>query len=152
MRSLYLLLREGGTHQPRHVTQRGGVCRLTRAGAISQNFTYTKFMNKGKKKREAATMNAMPAKLVRITELLANAPVEPEAHLDTARVGHYAKIFDALPPIVVFDTAEGLLLADGYHRVAAARRRGLETAIRRDGGRRTAWHLDRGGHLLHQSP
>jgi hypothetical protein len=84
-------------------------------------------VNKGKNKREAATMNAMPAKLVRITELLANAPVEPEAHLDTARVGHYAKIFDALPPIVVFDTAEGLLLADGYHRVAAARRRGLET-------------------------
>ena len=72
-------------------------------------------------------MNAMPAKLVRITELLANAPIDPEAHLDTARVEHYAQVFDALPPVIVFDTAEeGLLLADGYHRLAAARRRGLE--------------------------
>jgi ParB-like chromosome segregation protein Spo0J len=36
-------------------------------------------------------------------------------------------VFDALPPVVVFETPEGPLLADGYHRVAAARRRGLET-------------------------
>ncbi len=64
---------------------------------------------------------------LRIADLLGAAPVDPDAHLDPARVGHYAKIFDALPPIVVFDTAKGLLLADGYHRVAAARRRGLET-------------------------
>lgn len=34
---------------------------------------------------------------------------------------------DALPPTVVFDVGERLLLVDGYHRVAAARRRGLET-------------------------
>ncbi len=33
---------------------------------------------------------------------------------------------DALPPTVVFDVGERLLLVDGYHRVAAARR-GLET-------------------------
>jgi ParB-like chromosome segregation protein Spo0J len=72
-----------------------------------------------------ATMNAMPQ--VRIVDLLANAPVDPEAHLDTARVERYAEVLDALPPVVVFDTAEGLLLADGYHRVAAARRSGLET-------------------------
>jgi hypothetical protein len=42
-------------------------------------------------------------------------------------VERYAQGLDALPPVVVFDTEEGLLLADGYHRVAAARRRGLET-------------------------
>src|SRR5215213_131535 len=64
---------------------------------------------------------------LRIVDLLANAPVDPEAHLDTARVERYAEVLDALPPVVVFDTAEGLLLADGYHRVAAARRRGLRT-------------------------
>jgi ParB-like chromosome segregation protein Spo0J len=34
---------------------------------------------------------------------------------------------DALPPTVVFDVGERLLLVDGYHRVAAARRRSLET-------------------------
>ena len=64
--------------------------------------------------------------LLRITDLLANAPIDPEAHLDAARVERYAEMLDALPPVVVFDTAEGLLLADGYHRVAAARRRGLQ--------------------------
>ena len=66
-------------------------------------------------------------RVLRIDDLLANAPVDPEAHLDAARVERYAGMVDALPPVVVFETPDGLLLADGYHRVAAARRRGLET-------------------------
>ena len=73
----------------------------------------------------AATMNGMPQ--MKITDLLANTPTDPEAHLDAGRVERYAQMLDALPPVVVFDTGEELLLADGYHRVAAARRRGLET-------------------------
>jgi hypothetical protein len=60
---------------------------------------------------------------VPIEELL----VAEAAHLDAARVERYATALDELPPVVVFDTGEGLLLADGYHRVAAARRRGAET-------------------------
>ncbi|HJQ28789.1 MAG TPA: ParB N-terminal domain-containing protein [Rubrobacter sp.] len=78
--------------------------------------------------------------LLRITDLLANAPVDAEAHLDAARVEHFARILDALPPVVVFDTEEGLLLADGYHRVAAARLRGMERveAEVRSGSRRDA--------------
>jgi uncharacterized protein (DUF1015 family) len=42
-------------------------------------------------------------------------------------------ILKALPPIVVFDTEDGLLVADGYHRLAAARLRGkdmIEAEIR----------------------
>ena len=76
---------------------------------------------------------------LRIAELLANAPIDPEAYLDAARVERYARTLDALPPVVVVDTPEGLLLADGYHRVAASRRLGLEeveaevrTGTRRD--------------------
>ena len=76
---------------------------------------------------------------LRIAELLANAPIDPEAHLDAARVERYTRTLDALPPVVVVDTPEGLLLADGYHRVAASRRLGLEeveaevrTGTRRD--------------------
>jgi hypothetical protein len=76
---------------------------------------------------------------LRIAELLANAPIDPKAHLDAARVERYARALDALPPVVVVDTPEGLLLADGYHRVAASRRLGLEeveaevrTGTRRD--------------------
>jgi hypothetical protein len=64
-------------------------------------------------------MGAMPH--LRIADLLANAPIDPEAHLDARRVERYAQMLDALPPIVVFDTQEGLLLVDGYHRLAAAR-------------------------------
>ena len=75
---------------------------------------------------------------LRITDLLAHAPVDPEAHLDAARVEHYAQMLDTLPPVVVFDTPEGLLLADGYHRVAAARRLGLETIEAEV--RRGSWH------------
>jgi hypothetical protein len=78
--------------------------------------------------------------VLRIDDLLANAPVDPEAHLEAARVESYAKMLDALPPVVVFDTPEGMLVADGYHRVAAARHRGWETveAEVRRGSRREA--------------
>jgi hypothetical protein len=61
---------------------------------------------------------------LRIADLLARAPVDPEAHLDHERVRRYANDVAGLPPVVVFDTPEGLLLADGYHRVAVARRAG----------------------------
>src|SRR5918911_3192655 len=73
----------------------------------------------------SATMSVMPQ--LRIRDLLANMPIDPEAHLDAARVKRYAEMLDALPPVVVFDTGEALLLADGYHRLAAARCCGLET-------------------------
>jgi ParB-like chromosome segregation protein Spo0J len=42
-------------------------------------------------------------------------------------VERYSRMIDTLLPVVVFATPEGMLLADGYHRVAAARVRGLET-------------------------
>jgi ParB-like nuclease domain len=75
--------------------------------------------------------------LVRIDHLLADTPIDPEAHLDAARVESYAQMLDTLAPVVVFDTPEGMLVADGYHRVAAARQRGWQTveAVVRRGSR-----------------
>jgi hypothetical protein len=73
----------------------------------------------------AATMGAMSR--LKIADLFANVPIDPETHLDASRVERYSQMLDALPSVVVFDTPEGLLLADGYHRVAASRRLGLET-------------------------
>jgi len=75
--------------------------------------------------KQRAKIAAIPH--LRIADLLANAPIDPEAHLDARRVERYAQMLDALLPIVVFDTPEGLLLVDGYHRLAAARLRGSET-------------------------
>ena len=73
---------------------------------------------------------------VRIADLLANSLVDPEAHLDAARVQRYTEMLDTLPPVVVFDTGEGLLLADGAPRLAPRC-----ATLRRDGGRHTAWRL-----------
>ncbi len=49
------------------------------------------------------------------------------SHTDEARVSEYAAILDDLPPITVFDTPAGLLVVDGYHRLAAALRLGRQT-------------------------
>jgi ParB-like chromosome segregation protein Spo0J len=62
-----------------------------------------------------------------IDSLLANTPVDPREHLDRERVAHYVETWDTLPPVVVYRTAEGLLLADGYHRIAAAQHLGATT-------------------------
>src|SRR6266511_2393183 len=62
-----------------------------------------------------------------LADLLANPLVDPEAHLDWQQVARYESELEQAPPVVVFETEEGLLLADGYHRVAAARKRGLAT-------------------------
>jgi hypothetical protein len=50
-------------------------------------------------------------------------------HLDAGRVDRFTAILDSLPPIVVFETESGLLLADGYHRLAAAKRLGATTIL-----------------------
>ena len=76
---------------------------------------------------------------VPIAALVANPLVDADGHLDAERVRRYVEE-PAQPPVVVFETTEGLLLADGYHRVAAARRRGDETVVAelRKGSRRDA--------------
>src|SRR5215216_4067199 len=90
---------------------------------------------------------------LRIADLLANAPIDPEAHLDAVRVERYAQMLDALPPIVVFDTPEGLLLVDGYHRLAAARLRGCaarrQSKLRCAAARATRRCSMRQGRVLH---
>jgi ParB-like chromosome segregation protein Spo0J len=41
-------------------------------------------------------------------------------------IRRYEESFDKLPPVVVFKTKDGMLLADGFHRMAAAQRLGLK--------------------------
>jgi hypothetical protein len=65
--------------------------------------------------------------LLPIDDVLANPLVDPAAGLDPERLRTYALALDVAPPVVVFATGDGFVLADGYHRVAAARRRGATT-------------------------
>jgi hypothetical protein len=51
------------------------------------------------------------------------APAEPP-RCETGET--YRRSVGQLPPVVVFETEEGLLLADGYHRLAAAMAEGQE--------------------------
>jgi hypothetical protein len=64
---------------------------------------------------------------VEVAALTGNALADPPRHLDEAKVARYAQILDQLPPVAVFDLGDGLLLVDGHHRVAAARRLGRRT-------------------------
>jgi hypothetical protein len=61
---------------------------------------------------------------VEVAALTGNALADPPRHLDEDKVARYAHILDQLPPVVVFDLGDELLLVDGYHRVEAARRLG----------------------------
>lgn len=65
---------------------------------------------------------------VEIERLLEDSPADPRRHLDQDRVRRYAEVLDQLPPVVVFEVGDHtLLLADGYHRVAAAQLAGRTT-------------------------
>lgn len=78
--------------------------------------------------------------VVDVDELLAGSLVDACAHLDLERVARYAELTTPAPPVIVFDTTEGRLLVDGYHRIAAALRRGDGTvdAEIHEGSRRDA--------------
>jgi ParB-like chromosome segregation protein Spo0J len=64
---------------------------------------------------------------LKIADLMSSPLVDATAHLDEAVVARYAENLGSLPPVVVFETEDGLLVADGYHRLAAARRAGRKT-------------------------
>lgn len=46
--------------------------------------------------------------------------------MNEATIQEYMDILDRLPPVTVFDTDEGYVLADGFHRATAAERLGLK--------------------------
>jgi len=73
----------------------------------------------------------MPVKDVAIVDLLQEPIRRSRAHLDPERVAHYVGNLDDASPVVVYDIDGQLLVADGYHRVAAAQRLG-RAAIRAD--------------------
>jgi ParB-like chromosome segregation protein Spo0J len=55
-----------------------------------------------------------------VAALLAALPEDQQRHLDPLQVDLYRRSIDRIPAVVVFETEEGLVLADGHHRLAAA--------------------------------
>jgi hypothetical protein len=64
---------------------------------------------------------------LKVADILATLSADQLQHLDPRQVERYRRSIDHLPPIVVFETEEGPLLADGHHRLAAAVAEGEDT-------------------------
>lgn len=77
---------------------------------------------------------------VKTAKIKVNHGVMIRQKLDEGRVQEFMEVFDQLPPIRVFEVDGGLLLSDGFHRLAAAERLGffeIEAEIKK-GTRRDA--------------
>jgi ParB-like chromosome segregation protein Spo0J len=68
-----------------------------------------------------------PMTRLKVAAVLASLPGDHQRRLDPLQVDEYRDSIDQIPPIVVFETEQGLLLADGHHRLAAAVAEGKET-------------------------
>jgi uncharacterized protein (DUF1015 family) len=64
---------------------------------------------------------------VEIAALMQEPIAESLEHLDRNRVASYTRYLDDAQPVTVFDTGDAPILADGYHRVEAARQLGRTT-------------------------
>lgn len=60
-----------------------------------------------------------------IADIIVDPAIQIREGNDEDTVQRYMESFDSLPPVDVFDTDEGWLLADGFHRTAAGERLGL---------------------------
>lgn len=69
----------------------------------------------------------MPRIDLPISELDRDSIERSRPHLDPDRVSYYLEHLDESAPVVVFSVNGSLLLADGYHRVAAAEQLGRST-------------------------
>ncbi len=59
-----------------------------------------------------------------LRDIVVDSSVDIRERLDEPTISTYMEVFDRLPPITVFETPEGMILADGFHRVSAATRLG----------------------------
>lgn len=69
-----------------------------------------------------------------IEDITADPTIQIRRANHEATIQRYEESFEKLPPVTVYDTDEGLLLADGFHRLAAAIRRGekkIEADVRK---------------------
>jgi len=63
---------------------------------------------------------------VKFSSIIVDPTIQIRRNNHEATIQRYVEAFDKLPPVTVIDSPEGMLLADGFHRMAAAGRLGLE--------------------------
>ncbi len=69
-----------------------------------------------------------------LDDVVSDQSVDIRQRMDETTIQEYMDIFDRLPPVTVYEKPEGYLLADGFHRVAAAHRLGrtqVEAEVRK---------------------
>jgi ParB-like chromosome segregation protein Spo0J len=67
------------------------------------------------------------AKEIALAEIVADPSIQIRRSNHEPTIQRYEEAFDKLPPVDVFETPDGFLLADGFHRFAAAERLGNTT-------------------------
>ena len=73
---------------------------------------------------------AMPVRRLRLDQIRTNAGTQTRVQIDDATVADYAERMiagDRFPPAVVYFDGRDYILADGFHRVRAARQARFET-------------------------
>lgn len=87
---------------------------------------------------------------VKVESIVVDQTIDVRSKLNEATVARYAEQLDQLPPITLF----GDLLADGFHRVAAAKRLGWKTikADVKPGGRDEAMVFAASANVAHGEP
>src|SRR3990170_3200950 len=83
----------------------------------------------------------METQVLALSSIELDAAVNIRDQLDEETIQWYMEIFDQLPPVVAYQWNGRLLLADGFHRYAAAERLGkreIEVEIR-EGTQEDAW-------------
>ena len=71
---------------------------------------------------------------VALSKIIADPTVQIRRSNHEPTIRRYEESFDKLPPVVVFETPDGMLLADGFHRLVAAERLGrrdIEATVRK---------------------
>jgi hypothetical protein len=123
----------------------------------------------GKSIRRASQLDVMARRLMKTTHtrnraakavklsldsIRLDAGTQTRAHIDEATVAEYAEAMvrgDEFPPVVVFQQDGEFILADGFHRVKAARRARLKHIVAevRQGGRLDALRFALGANHKH---
>jgi len=91
---------------------------------------------------------------IRLDSIRLDAGTQTRAHIDDSVVGEYAEAMargDRFPPVVVFQINGEFIMADGFHRVKAARRAKLKHIIAeiRKGSRKDALRFALGANDTH---